>query len=250
MAHERNLAEAERLISASPESDLYVLPEMWDTGFVTDGRTLSESHPEKTLSAMQDLARRRNAAVCGSIAIPDEASPETEGNRKYRNRLYFVRPDKSMEWYDKRHLFRHGGEEKDFLRGDRRVTVAWKGWRLLLLTCYDLRFPSWSRWREDYEAIIVAANWPQSRALAWDTLTRARAIENECFVIACNRTGSSSQGQYMGHSSIIGPDGTTLAEGYGHGAQCITAEIGQQALTDYRERFRFLEDRDHTVLTV
>ncbi len=244
MAPEANLTEAEKMMDAAPHSDLYILPETWDTGFATHGTDLSQTQPERTLTWMRQMADRHQAAICGSIITEADPEKHTGKTKKYCNRLFFVRPDGQTEWYDKRHLFGYGGEKTFFEEGDRRVIVTWKGWRLLLLVCYDLRFPVWSRYRNDYDGILIVANWPESRIGAWDILTKARAIENQCMVIACNRTGLSPTETYVGHSAIIGPDGSFIASAEGTQPQCISADIALHTLREYREKYPFLADCD------
>lgn len=250
MAPENNLSEAEKMMDAAPDSDLYILPETWDTGFVTHGTDLNNIQPERTLAWMRQMADRHQAAICGSVITEAEPAEHAGKTKKYCNRLFFVRPDGQTEWYDKRHLFGYGGEKTCFKEGNRRTVVTWKGWRLLLLVCYDLRFPVWSRWQDDYDAILIVANWPESRIGTWDILTKARAIENQCMVIACNRTGISPTETYVGRSAIIGPDGVPIASAEGTQQQCITADIVLHTVREYREKFPFLADRDCPVSTM
>ncbi len=244
MAPEANLSEVQKMMDTAPDSDLYILPETWDTGFVMHGSDLSRMQPERTLAWMREMADRHQAAICGSVIMETHSPEQAEKTGTYCNRLFFVRPDGQTEWYDKRHLFGYGGEKTCFEEGHRRVIVTWKGWRLLLLVCYDLRFPIWSRCQDDYDGILIVANWPESRIEAWDILTKARAIENQCFVIACNRTGTSPTETYVGHSTIIGPDGISIASAEGTYEQCVTTDIALHTVREYRKIFPFLADRD------
>lgn len=166
-----------------------------------------------------------------------------------RNRFYFVKPDGEFDYYDKRHLFTYGGENKHYAPGERRVVVEYKGIRFLLLTCYDLRFPVWARNRGDYDAIIITANWPESRQHVWDALTKARAIENQCYVIAANRTGCDPNCHYTGGSVIIDAKGHTVTQAKGQAAQTITADIDIEALHTFRCKFPVLDDRDEYTIT-
>lgn len=163
----------------------------------------------------------------------------------YRNRHYFVYPDRTYQYYDKRHLFSYGGENKNYTAGDRRVVVEWKGYRILLLTCYDLRFPVWSRNNNDYDAIIIAANWPDSRQRVWETLLTARAMENQCYVIAANRTGKDPQCNYIGGSFIIDAKGKNIAANTTDGEEIITAVISRESLDNFRNKFQVLNDKDN-----
>lgn len=229
---EENIISAEALLNSAPKSDLYVLPEMWATGFGTPS-----AHGREPLDWMRHTATTRHDAVCGSLAA--RASDDT-----LRNRLYFVQPDGTSVHYDKHHLFTYGGENRQYTPGNRRVVTEYKGIRFLLLTCYDLRFPVWARYRGDYDAIILTANWPESRQYAWDTLIRARAIENQCYVIAANRTGSDPNCRYAGGSAIIDAKGRSVAQAEGQRAQTVTADIDIEALRTFRRKFPVLEDRD------
>lgn len=166
-----------------------------------------------------------------------------------RNRFYFVKPYGEFDYYDKRHLFTYGGENKHYAPGERRVVVEYKGIRFLLLTCYDLRFPVWARNRGDYDAIIITANWPESRQHVWDALTKARAIENQCYVIAANRTGCDPNCHYTGGSVIIDAKGHTVTQAKGQAAQTITADIDIEALHTFRCKFPVLDDRDEYTIT-
>lgn len=191
---------------------------------------------------MRRTAAIRQCAICGSLAA-------LAADGTLRNRFYFVKPDGEFDYYDKRHLFTYGGENKHYAPGERRVVVGYKGIRFLLLTCYDLRFPVWARNRGDYDAIIITANWPESRQHVWDALTKARAIENQCYVIAANRTGCDPNCHYTGGSVIIDAKGHTVTQAKGQAAQTITADIDIEALHTFRCKFPVLDDRDEYTIT-
>lgn len=241
---EGNIAAAERLIetaATNPGDDaptLFVLPEMWASGFDTAPRPMQEtagSH-RAALAWMQRTARTHRAYVAGSIATCGE------GGLRF-NRLYFVRPDASFATYDKRHLFGYGGEPEAFAAGQERVVVDCGPWRILLQICYDLRFPVFARNRNDYDLMVYVANWPDSRRLAWDTLLRARAIENQCFVCGVNRTGSDPRCTYSGGSALIDAYGRTVADA-GAAETLVSAHIGLDGLRRFREKFPVLRDAD------
>lgn len=234
---ERNVRHLDEVLAGVPGSDLYVFPEMFTTGFATAEGTRVESEPAVGLQWMKRKAAETGAALAGSIALDP-------GDGKLVNRLYFVRPDGSFEYYDKRHLFTFSGEHLRFNAGDRRVIVEYKGVRIMLAVCYDLRFPVWLRNRGDYDALLVVANWPQPRRFAWDTLLRARAIENQCFVLASNRVGEDPACVYTGGSALIGPYGEDL-EAAPDGKECvITQELNMQHLREFVGKFPVLEDAD------
>jgi len=233
---EENRLRLGRLIDAQPQADLYVLAEMWSTGFATQPEGIAESDHSESLQWMVAKARERNAALAGSIAV--------KSGSRYYNRFYFVRPDGTIDHYDKRHLFTYGGEHEHFTRGEERVVAEWRGVRFLLEVCYDLRFPVWSRNRGDYDAIIYVASWPTPRVEAWSTLLRARAIENQCYVVGVNRVGEDPACQYCGASAVIDPYGRTLAE-CERGRECAAgALIDMDALNAFRQKFPVLNDRE------
>lgn len=230
-----NMAGAEALIGKSLVSDVYVLPEMWATGFAAT--TPAEACHDAPLEWMKSMAGQYEAAICGSLVAK-------ETDCSFRNRQYFVLPDGTFHIYDKHHLFTYGGENIHYTRGDKRVIVRYKGVRFMLQTCYDLRFPVWTRCKNDYDAIIYVANWPESRQNVWQILLRARAIENQCYVIGANRTGNDPICKYAGHSAIINAKGRTLAQAKGRNEQTVTADIDMEQLERFRLKFPVLMDRD------
>ena len=223
------------LLNQQQGADLYVLPEMFATGFMVDGAV---ENGQRILNWMQQQSRRLDAAVAGSIAIKDD-----EGNP--RNRLFFVRPDGSFDYYDKHHLFTMAGENKQYLAGHQRVIVEWRGVRFLLQVCYDLRFPVFSRNRGDYDAIIYVANWPSSRSEVWHTLLRARALENQSFVVGANISGDDTGICYhAGDSAIINAYGHTLAQCTPGRVESAAAELDMESLQHFRKKFPVLADAD------
>ncbi len=235
-----NQNDAERLMASAPHSDVYVLPEMWATGFATEPQGMAEDEQtcseSGSLAWMKRMAAETDAAICGSLSIRT-----AEG--EYANRMYFVRPDGSFDFYDKRHLFGCGGEDRFYTPGKRRVVVEFRGVRFLLLVCYDLRFPVWSRNNDDYDAIILAANWPTPRQEVWTTLLRARALENQCCVVGVNRVGKDPMCPYNGGSIIVNSYGKTVADA-GQTASAATAEIDFEKQNSFRRSFPVLKDRE------
>ena len=232
-----NVRVCEKAITSVPGSDLYVLPEMWSTGFATQPEGVAESDDGDSLKWMKDIAARMDAAIAGSIAVKSSA------DGSYRNRFYFVKPDGQVSWYDKHHLFTYGGEHHRYTAGDSRVVVEFRGVRFLLLVCYDLRFPVWTRSHEDYDAILCVASWPTVRLEAWRALLKARAIENQCYVAGVNRTGDDPSCSYSGGTSLVDP--------YGRVQECpdyenttLTSEIDMALLEEFRGKFPVLKDRD------
>ena len=237
---EENIKKAERLMSESIDSDLFVLPEMWSTGFATEPIGIAEDENKcKALSWMKEMANKYQIAISGSLAILQ--------NGIYRNRLYFINGRNGLvSYYDKHHLFRYGHEDRYYKPGGEHTIVEYMGFRILLLTCYDLRFPLWSRYAEDlkYDMIICVANWPESRQNAWQILTRARAIENQAFVVACNRVGDDKYCHYRGQSAIISPIGKTLVNCPPNKESSVSFFLNLESLVQQRAKFKVLDDRD------
>ena len=237
-----NMMAAAAMMDKAGNADLYVLPEMWSTGFVTDveeARRLSSATTDQSTALvwMKEQSRNRNAAVCGSLAVRDE-----EG--KMVNRHYFVQPDGKSAFYDKRHLFRMGGEDKAYSRGTRPCVVPFRGVRFMLSTCYDLRFPVWLRNTSAYDVLLCVANWPESRKHVWETLLKARAIENQCFVAGCNRTGDDTACHYGGRSMVIDARGKIIADAGSEDNAVVACDINMEQLSSFRSKFPVLNDRD------
>ncbi|MBE6210317.1 MAG: nitrilase family protein [Rikenellaceae bacterium] len=230
-----NLLRAEEFI-ARAKADTVILPEMFATGFTTDPTTVAQPMSGEIVEWMRSVATKYGCAVVGTAIISEEG--------KCYNRALFVKPSGEVLHSDKRHLFTIGGEAEHLTAGSERVVVEWGGLRWLLLVCYDLRFPVWSRCRGDYDVALYPASWPASRRRAWQTLLQARAIENEAFVIGANRTGSDPTTNYSGESAIIGFKGEILAE-IGAEEGVISAELDAEELAQFREKFPTLNDADH-----
>lgn len=216
--------------------DLIVLPEMFTTGFAMEAASSALSQ-EDVIDWMRGKARQTNAMIAGSVALPGETGAV--------NRFLLVEPEGTVHFYDKRHLFRMADEHKYYQPGDTRKVVDWRGWRILPLICYDLRFPVWSRSRNDYDLALYVANWPAPRSLHWQTLLAARAIENQAYVAGCNRVGTDGNGHhYRGDSRVINPQGEIIATADAHQATRIDADLSLSALKEYREKFPAWQDAD------
>ena len=233
---EDNVARADEAIDCNPGSDLYILPEMFSTGFCTNPEGIAESTDSSTLAWMKAKAASTGAALAGSIAVTE--------NGHYYNRFYFVKPDGSVATYDKKHLFTFGGEHLRFTAGQERVVVEWKGVRILLEICYDLRFPVWARNRGDYDMIIYVASWPTPRVEAWKALLTARAIENQCYVAGVNRVGTDPSNEYCGGSRVIDPYGIIMAECTDGKEMEVTVDVDMDILEAFRAKFPVLNDAD------
>ena len=232
---QKNLDHYAALMEGMPSTDLIVLPEVFTTGFCSSARNYAESVDGRAYQWMHDQAAKHRAVVTGSLVV--------KAGETYFNRLVWMRPDGGYSEYDKRHLFRMAGEHTRYAMGSERVLVEVNGWKVLPLICYDLRFPVWSRNRNDYDVAIYVANWPSSRALHWNRLLQARAIENLSYVVGVNRVGMDEAGQhYVGDSSVYGPAGELIATS--QEAELLSTELSIERLRKYREKFPANLDMD------
>jgi predicted amidohydrolase len=216
-----------------------VLPEMFSTGFVTEPKGVAETDCA-SLEWMKKIANEYGCAIAGSVA--------TEESTHYYNRFYFVNPDGNFAQYDKRHLFTYGREDKRFTAGKDRTITEYAGARFLLQVCYDLRFPCYSRnmLPNPYDVAIYVASWPSVRIGAWDTLLKARAIENQCYIIGVNRVGDDPSCKYNGHSVVIDPYGNVAAECEDGWEGIACADLDMTSLQAFRGKFPVLKDADQS----
>jgi predicted amidohydrolase len=235
---ELNLKKLKELIlPLFNKTDIVVLPEMFSTGFSMNPGLLGEEPGGETLRWMKSLATGGHFGLCGSYIA--------EENGLFFNRWAFVTPDNKQWFYDKRHLFSFAGEDKIFTAGKNRLVFTFRGIRILPNVCYDLRFPVWSRNRNDYDLMINSANWPESRRDVWLTLLKARALENQCYVVAANVTGTDGNGIfYRGDSMIISPKGTIISTASSATGISVTSDISLSELEAFRKKFPALNDAD------
>jgi omega-amidase len=233
-----NLDNFTRKIEATDnEVDLIVLPEMFTSGFSMDPEKLAEPQHGETLAWMQKMAKGKNCAITGSYIVCEKGL--------FFNRLVWVFPDGSFQTYDKRHLFRMGNEHEVYAPGKSRLTINYKGWKILPLICYDLRFPVWARNAENYDILIYVANFPAARAHVWKTLLLARAIENQSYVLGVNRIGSDASGvAHQGDSMIIDAKGQIQCSAAEYLEQTIVSDISFPILEKFRKSFPVLLDGD------
>lgn len=230
-----NLDHFAQSMNAISSTNLIILPEVFTTGFCASARQYAEMVGGRAYQWMQAQAAKHQAVVTGSLVVK-------EGDT-YFNRMVWMRPDGTYAEYDKRHLFRMAGEHTRYAMGSKRLLVELNGWRILPLICYDLRFPVWSRNRNDYDLAIYVANWPSVRALHWNRLLQARAIENLSYVVGVNRVGMDEAEQhYAGDSSVYGPAGELIATS--QEAELISVELYAGRLQEYREKFPAYLDMD------
>ena len=233
-----NRKKIESVLPHMKGCDLFVLPEMFTTGFCTKKQNgMIVCDDGETMSWMARMSNQYQMAMAGSVAS------QLDDGRRF-NRFFFVQPDGQVCTYDKHHLFSYGHEDKYFGAGDERVVVSYHGFRFLLQVCYDIRFPVFSRCKGDYDAIIYVANFPALRVEAWRTLIRARAIENQCFVLAANRVGKDQVTDYNGYSAVIDAYGQTIVEADQQTECVITANLDLQRQNVFRKRFPTWKDAD------
>lgn len=234
MVLERKIAEVAQQV------DLFVLPEMFTTGFTMNPKNLDAKEGVITVAWMQGLAKKNLAAITGSIVFFE--------NGKLFNRLFFVYPDGNYITYDKKHTFTLAGEDKVYTAGQERVLIPYKGFSICPLICYDLRFPVWARNTDNYDILLYVANWPKPRIKAWDALLKARAIENMSYVVGVNRIGDDAEGhEYPGHSAVYDVYGHSMVHSVAEEVLVVRLEKG--ALEAARRKLRFLEDRDSFTFT-
>jgi len=228
----------DQLAVLAGNTDLVVLPEMFTTGFCTDKLHLAETMDGETVQKLRYWALKFKMAITGSFIATE--------NDKIYNRAFFVYPTGQVETADKRHLFSLGGEHEHFTAGDKRMIVNYCGFNILVLVCYDIRFPVWSRnVNKEYDLVIYVANFPQRRIIDWDILLQARAIENQAYVCGVNRVGVDGLGiEYDGHSALIDFKAKPLIMFYENKSSVQTAEIKLEHLELYRRKFTVWQDAD------
>jgi len=233
-----NRSKLDRLLAPlKGTTDLILLPEMFTTGFSMKVRELAEEMDGESVAWMKRWAADISSAIAGSLIIKE--------NNHFFNRFVFVTPEAEITFYDKRHLFSMGMEDYFFQKGNRRVVVNYAGWRIALFVCYDLRFPVWCRSLGEADLVLFTANWPGKRKIVWQTLTRARAIENQLYVAASNRTGTDGEGvSYSGESLVISPKGDFLCDLGNRMNSTGTCILSLSELNLFREKFPVARDED------
>lgn len=233
---------SEKIDSIVNPVDLIILPEMFATGFTMQAEKVAEAMDGKTVEWMQKKALKTGAAIVGSLIISEAG--------KFYNRLLFVEPSGTINTYDKRHTFTLAKEDKVFTAGTKKIIIEYKGWKICPLVCYDLRFPVWARNTENYDALIYVANWPKPRILAWDILLKARAIENMCYTIGVNRVGlDEAQNEYSGNSAVYDVLGNAITLVRPNKEHIEIAVLERNQINFYRNKLKFLDDKDAFILT-
>jgi omega-amidase len=244
---------SQKIDGIKEKTELIILPEMFPTGFSMRPELLAEIMEGETIGWMRTTAKNKKAIVTGSLIIEDEG--------KYYNRLIWMLPSGDYGYYDKRHTFAYGEEDKHYNKGNKRLIASVKGWKINLQVCYDLRFPVWARQSPlpaspsgagvralEYDVIIYVANWPERRNHAWKTLLQARAIENQSFAIGVNRMGNDGNNIYhSGDSMIVDPLGAIVYT-KGHEEDVFTYTLEKSILEETRKKFPFWKDADEFML--
>ena len=222
--------------------DLVLLPETFNTAFPVDAYGFAEKRDGATMQWMKSVARKKGAVVAGTLLLDDPDG--------YYNTFVWMCPDGSFQTYRKRHTFALGGEGSPIGRGDSRLIVELEGWRIMPLVCYDLRFPIWSRNsftdnRFAYDVLVYVANFPDSRMAVWDTLLKARAIENQAYVVAVNRVGTTpDETYYSGHSQVIDSRGDVVCSAQNGKDEALVSTLSADALAAFRKKFAVAADWD------
>ncbi|MCF6223544.1 MAG: amidohydrolase [Flavobacteriaceae bacterium] len=222
----------------SKDIDLIILPEMFTTGFTMNAECVAETMQGLSVNWMLQKAKEKEALLMGSIIIKEQ--------NNFYNRFIIAFPSGELKYYNKKHLFTMANEDKVFTAGIEKIIFMYKSFRICPLICYDLRFPVWSRNTDNYDVLIYIANWPNTRIKAWDTLLKARAIENLCYVVGLNRVGGDKNKLlYNGHSAVIDALGETLLQFKESIEGIETVTIFKKHIQETRNSLRFLNDKDN-----
>lgn len=236
---EANRRHLDEMLKNVENTDVIVFPETFTTGFPADPNEFAEEVGGTTMQWMLEKAKEKNCAVCGTIVLR---------NNGFFNSFIWMQPDGIYHIYNKRHLFTMGGE-LGLNPGVERVTIEWKGWRIRPFVCYDMRFPVWNRnsfkdGKYEYDIAIFTAEWPKKKSEVWNTLLRARAIENQAFVVGVNRVGiDDSDIEYKGESMVLNMKGRVVAQA-SEGESVVTAELNMEDLQSFRDYFTVAKDWD------
>ncbi len=236
---EANRRHLDEMLKSVENTDIIVFPETFTTGFPADPNEFAEEVGGPTMQWMREKAAENNCAVCGTIILK---------NNGFYNSFIWMEPDGRYHLYNKRHLFTMGGEI-GLNRGEERITIEYKGWRIRPFVCYDMRFPVWNRnsfkdGKYEYDLAVFTAEWPEKKSEVWNTLLRARAIENQAYIVGVNRVGiDDSNIKYKGESMILNMKGRVVAQATED--ECVvTGEINMEDLVAFREYFRVAKDWD------
>ena len=234
----KNLSHFENLLASILETDIILLPEMFNTAFCPKSIHLAEKMDGTTVNWMRKVAKNKNCTIAGSLMIQE--------NGKIYNRLLWITKNGAISTYDKRHLFSLIKENETLSKGKDRLIIEEEGWKICPLICYDLRFPVFSRNDEEYDLLIYLANWPIKRIDAWDTLLKARSIENQCYTIGVNRVGEDGNNvSFNGHSKVFDAFGEEVLSFTKNKEAVLQIEISLDDLKLKRRQLNFLQDVDN-----
>ena len=240
---EANLAILkEKILSIKEKTQVVVLPEMFSTGFSMQPHLFAETMEGNTVQWMKKMAAQQKIILTGSVMIED--------NGNYFNRLIWMLPTGNYGYYDKRHCFAYANEDKHYKAGNKKMIAQANGWKINLQVCYDLRFPVWARQQKDemYDVLLYVANWPTRRSNAWKSLLVARAIENQCYVVAVNRVGNDGNNiEHCGDSMVINPLGEILYHKQ-NDEDIFTINLEKEIVEEVRTKFPFWKDADEFML--
>mgnify|MGYP001232960952 FL=1 len=233
----KNRLQITNYLEELSDIDIILLPELFSTGFSVSSTHLAEPMDGETVTWMKSISEKKNAVLCGTVMIKDKGH--------IYNRLLWVEPDGKVLYYNKRHLFCLIQEDKYFTSGSERLILDYKGWKICPMICYDLRFPVFSRNDVDYDLLLYLSNWPSKRIQAWDILLKARAIENQSYVIGVNRVGvDGHEESYPGKSQVIDPQGEVICMAPDKEIGSMEFSLFRDYLFTFRKRYPFLSDRD------
>ena len=247
---EANRRHLDEMLKSVDNTDVIVFPETFTTGFPADPNLFAEELGGVTMEWMEKVAREKNCAVCGTILTKAGSHKCCQNAPKegFYNSFIWMEPNWKFYIYNKRHLFTMGGEI-GLNRGEERITIEYKGWRIRPFVCYDMRFPVWNRnsfkdGKFEYDLAIYTAEWPEKKSEVWNTLLRARAIENQSYIVGVNRVGiDDSDIKYKGESMVMNMKGRVVAQA-SEGENVFSAELNKEELTAFREYFRVSADWD------
>ena len=238
----KNRTQIDAYLAEVTGADIILLPELFSTGFSVASTHLVETMDGETLSWMKTLSEKKKAVLCGSVMIEDKGH--------IYNRLLWVEPNGRVLHYDKRHLFSLIEEDKHFTAGIERLILEYEGWKICPMICYDLRFPVFARNDVDYDVLLFVANWPNTRISAWDALLKARAIENQTYIVGLNRVGVDGfNAEYPGHSQVLDPEGDCISMAPEYEVGLVEVTLSKNHLMVCRRRHPFLSDRDAFTIT-
>ena len=233
-----NFKNFEKLFLKIDTTDVILLPEMFNTSFVPERVDYAEIMSGETIFWMKKIAKKYNCSISGTLMISE--------NKKIYNRLVWITKKLEIFTYDKRHLFSLVNEDKLLNRGNKRLVIEQDGWKICPLICYDLRFPVFSRNNVNYDILIYLANWPKKRIDAWNTLLKARSIENQCITIGVNRVGQDKKGVlYNGMSKVYDALGNRLLSCGKNKEEVYTVVLDKQTVNDQKSKLNFLKDIDN-----